>query len=186
MNNSNFLNGQILVSQPKNLDHHFSKSVVLMAQHSITGAWGVIVNKPARTVTMQNIMIAAGIEYQGPELVYLGGPVESTRVHVIHTLDWSSPSTLKITDKIGITGDVSILSAISQGEGPKLYRAGVGLAVWSAGQLDGEQSGLDPWTASHRWLTAPATVDLCLTGAGEEQWQRSIDRCVSHRIADLF
>ena len=186
MNNSNFLNGQILVSQPKNLDHHFSKSVVLMAQHSITGAWGVIVNKPARTVTMQNIMIAAGIEYQGPELVYLGGPVESTRVHVIHTLDWSSPSTLKITDQIGITGDISILSAISAGEGPKLYRTGVGLSVWSAGQLDGEQSGLDPWNDSHRWLTTPATIDLCLTGAGEEQWQRAIDRCVTECIADLF
>jgi len=186
MNDNKFLNGQILVSQPKNMDHYFSKNVVLIAQHNLTGAWGVVVNRPSKTVTIQTIMEAVGIEYQGTELVYIGGPVESTRVHVIHTLDWTSPSTLKITKDIGITGDVSILSAISQGEGPKLYRAGVGLAVWSAGQLEGEQSGLDPWTASHRWLTAPATVDLCLTGAGEEQWQRSIDRCVNHCIADLF
>jgi putative transcriptional regulator len=135
---------------------------------------------------MQAIMSAAGIEYAGNETIYVGGPVEPTRVHVIHTLDWASSSTLKITNDLGITGDVSVLAAISQGQGPKLYRAGVGLAVWSAGQLEGEQSGIEPWTPAHRWLVADATVDLCLTGAGEEQWQRAIDHCVSQRVSSLF
>ena len=186
MSENEFLAGQILVSQPKNQVGPFSKSVVLIAEQGLTGAWGVIVNRPSSSVSMKDVMLAVGIESPSEEIVYIGGPVEPVRVQVIHTMDWFSPSTLKITDEIGITGDVSILSAISTGQGPRLYRAGVGLSVWSAGQLEGEQSGIDPWNESHKWLVAPANIELCLTGAGDEQWQRAINQCVNKRISDYF
>lgn len=186
MSSNEFLNGKILVAPPKHLEGHFSKTIVLIAQHSLSGAWGVVVNKQARTVNMQNIMNAAGIEYNGKEEIYVGGPVEPTRVQVVHSLDWHSQSTLRITDQIGITGDLSVLAAIAANDGPKFYRAGVGLAVWSAGQLDGEMSGKEPWTKGHQWLTTDANIELCLTGAGEEQWQRAIDDCINHQIANFF
>lgn len=186
MTGFNSLAGQILVSQPKNSSPHFAKSIVLVVQHGINGAWGVIVNKESHTLDIHTVMKAAGIEFQGNQKVYLGGPVEPARVHVVHSMDWFSSSTLQITSEIGITGDLSVLAAISQGEGPKLWRAGVGLAAWSAGQLEGEQSGIAPWTPDHRWLTAPAALDICLSGSGEEQWQRAISHCVNNKIADLF
>jgi putative transcriptional regulator len=186
MSTSEFLTGQLLVSQPRSKEGHFSRTSVLIAQHSLSGAWGVVVNRVAKTLTMQAIMAAAGIEYYGNEPIYVGGPVEPTRVHVIHSLDWSSNSTLQITEDLGITGDISVLAAISAGQGPQLYRAGIGLAVWSAGQLEGEQSGLDPWTTNHQWLTTSASIELCLTGAGEEQWQRAINQCVNQKISQLF
>lgn len=186
MSDSEFLTGKLIVAPPRNQDGHFSRTSVLIAQHGLSGAWGVIVNRPAKTLSMQAIMAAAGIEYGGNETVYIGGPVEPTRVHVVHTLDWTSSSTLRITDEIGITGDISILAAISQGEGPKLYRAGIGLSVWSAGQLDGEMSGLEPWTPNHQWLQTSASIELCLTGSGDEQWQRAINHCVNQKISELF
>ena len=186
MSTTEFLTGKLLVAPPRNQDGHFSKTSVLIAQHGMSGAWGVIVNRPAKTVTMQAIMAAASIECNTNELIYVGGPVEPTRVHVVHTLDWESGSTLKITENLGITGDVSVLTAIAGGCGPSMYRAGVGLAVWSAGQLDGEMSGLEPWGPNHQWLTTDASVELCLTGGGEEQWQRAINECVNQRIATLF
>jgi putative transcriptional regulator len=186
MSTNEFLTGKLLVAPPRNNEGHFAKSIVLIAQHGINGAWGVVVNRPAKTVTMQAIMSAAGIESSTNEIIYVGGPVEPTRVHVVHTLDWESASTLKINGDLGITGDVSVLAAIAGACGPRMYRAGVGLAVWSAGQLDGEMSGLEPWTANHQWLTTDATMELCLTGGGEEQWQRAINECVNERIASLF
>lgn len=186
MNNDNFLNGQLIISQPCNQDPYFAKSVILVAQHNDSGAWGVILNRRARTVTMSNIMAVVGIEYAGNEPVFVGGPVEPTRVHVVHTLDWSSPSTLYISDNLGVTGDISILSAISNGTGPKLYKAGIGLSVWGAGQLEGEQSGHEPWTPDHRWLVATATADVCLSGSGEEQWQCAIHSSVQQKISDYF
>ena len=186
MSISEYLTGKLLVAQPRNADGHFAKTVVLVAQHSASGAWGVVLNRPAKTVNMQNIMAAAGIEHGSTEKIFVGGPVEPTRVHVVHSLDWTSSTTLKITDTIGITGDVSVLAAIAAGQGPALYRAGVGLAVWAAGQLEGEQSGEAPWTEKHQWLTTDATLELCLVSSGEEQWQSAIHECVNQRIADLF
>jgi putative transcriptional regulator len=178
--------GKILIAQPRNTDGHFTRSVILVAQHSMSGSWGVMVNRPAKTVNMSNVMDAAGIESTSNEAVYVGGPVEVNRVHVVHSMDWSSSSTLQITGSLGITGDRTILAAIAAGEGPRLYRTGIGLAVWSAGQLDGEMSGIEPWTASHQWLTADATLELCLSGSGDEQWQRAINHCVNDRISEFF
>lgn len=186
MTGFNSLAGQVLVSQPKNISPHFSKSIVLVVQHGVNGAWGVVVNKESNTLDMSTVMNAGGIEYKGIQKAYLGGPVEPARVHVVHTMDWFSSSTLQITPELGITGDMTILAAIAANEGPQLWRAGVGLAAWSAGQLEGEQSGISPWTPDHRWLTAPATPDICLSGSGEEQWQRAISHCVNQKIADLF
>lgn len=186
MSTTEFLTGNLLIAPPRNKDGHFIKSLVLIAQHSSSGAWGVIVNRPAKTVNMQAIMSAARIEYSGSETIYVGGPVEATRVQVVHSLDWTSSSTLQINDELGITGDVSVLAAIAEGCGPSLYRAGVGLAVWSAGQLEGEQSGKDPWTPNHQWLTTPASVELCLAGTGEEQWQQAINQCVNQHVSNLF
>lgn len=192
--NHKSLAGNILVAQPKSTNSHFQKSVILVAQHGPAGAWGVVVNKDAKQLSLQNVMLAAGIDYpeklaripgkSGP--VFLGGPVEQTRVHVVHSLDWFSSSTIEITPELGITGDVSILASIAADEGPEMWRIGVGLAAWSAGQLDGEQSGLSPWTPDHNWLTCPATTDLVLAGGGEEQWQRAIDACVNSKISELF
>jgi putative transcriptional regulator len=179
-------NGQLLVSQPKNQDSYFSKSVILIAQHTTSGAWGVVLNRKARNIDMTAVMAAVGISHTGTEVVYFGGPVEPTRVHVVHTLDWSSSTTLKISDNIGITGDISVLAAIKQGQGPEFCRVGVGLAVWTAGQLDGEQSGVAPWSHAHRWLTTPATMITCFIGTGDTQWQSAIDASVNRRITELF
>ena len=186
MNNDKFLTGQLLISQPKMPEGHFSKSVILVAQHNKSGAWGVVVNRRARSVFMDNIMAVVGIEYPKDTPVYVGGPIEPTRVHVVHTLDWSSPSTLYISDNLGITGDVSILTAISVGEGPKMYRAGVGLSVWGAAQLEGEQSGLDPWTPAHQWLVAAASPELCLLESGDKQWQNAIHASVKKQVSEFF
>jgi putative transcriptional regulator len=186
MDESQNFTGKIIAVQPANLEPTFSHGVVLIAQHSLKGAWGVIINKPAKTVNMKNIMTAAGIEYNGIEAIYIGGPVEPTRVHVVHTLDWFSPTTLKITDDLGITGDISVLAAIAAEEGPKMYRAGVGLAVWGAGQLEGEFKGEPPWNPIDRWLCTDATVDLILTGNGEEQYQRAIGQCVAQTVNNFF
>ena len=186
MSTTEFLTGKLLIAQPKNQEGHFAKTVVLVAQHSMNGAWGVVVNRTARSLTMSAIMKAAGIESSSDEPIYVGGPVEPTRVHVVHSLDWSSSGTLKITDEIGITGDISVLAAIAANEGPQFYKAGVGLAVWSPGQLDGEMSGKEPWTPKHQWLTVDSSISLCLTGNGDEQWQRAINACVNHRVAELL
>jgi putative transcriptional regulator len=180
------LTGHILAMPPRGSnDSIFEKSVVLIAQHKNDGAWGLIVNKINTKITLDKIMESAGInDYLYTDTVYTGGPVEQQRVHILHTLDWRGMTTIPITSEIGVTGDISVLAAISRGEGPRLFRTYVGLSAWSSGQLEGEYKGLPPWNTKHSWLDAPATIDSVFNLKGDDQWEQAIDIIATAKVSD--
>jgi putative transcriptional regulator len=180
------LTGHILCAQPQSIDPYFARSVIAVAAHDSSHSWGLIVNKVHPNITITNIMQTTGIDYVDDSHIYIGGPVEPGRVHVIHTLDWKGHSTVAVTPDIGITGDVSILAAIAGGEGPNLYRIVAGLCVWGPGQLDGEYKGLPPWKLEHRWLDAPATIESVFNEKGDSEWQKSIEIVANSVISTWF
>lgn len=180
------LTGHILAMPPKGSDSSFQKSVVLVVQHREEGAWGVVVNKINPRITLDAVMRSAGIDYRHTQPVFTGGPVETQRIHVVHSLDWRSQSTISITPEIGITGDVSVLAAISIGEGPQFYRTCLGVSGWGPKQLDGEYKGLPPWTTRCSWIDAPATLESIFNGTGDEQWEQSIGIIASSKIKTWF
>jgi putative transcriptional regulator len=181
------LTGHFLCAQPKCIDSFFARSVVVVAQHDDKHSWGVVVNKPHQTITLSDIMRTAGIEYFiNDRPIYIGGPVDPGRVHVIHSLDWTGSSTIAVTPEIGITGDISILAAIAGGDGPSLYRIVAGVCVWGSKQLDGEYKGLPPWKPEHRWLDAPATLEAVFDQYGDDQWQKSIEIIAKSVISTWF
>ena len=183
MNQSLNLSGHIIIPQPRARDPYFSKSVIVIASHTASGAWGLMVNKPTRTLLLENIMSAVGIESQKQDKVFLGGPVETHRVNIVHSLDWSSLSTMRINNDIGITNDVSVLAAIQEGFGPALYRTCLGVAAWSAGQLEAEYEGQSPWRQEDRWLDAPATLESVFNLNGDEQWEKCIEFVAKNKTA---
>lgn len=180
------LTGHIIAMPPHGkADNIFARSVVLIAQHKSDGAWGLVLNKPNNKITLDKIMVSAGIdEYLYSDTVYTGGPVETQRVHILHTLDWQGMTTIPITSEIGVTGDISVLAAISQGAGPRLFRTFVGLSGWSAGQLDGEYKGLPPWNTRSSWLDAPATIDSVFNLNGDDQWEQAIDIIATSKVSN--
>jgi putative transcriptional regulator len=180
------LSGHILVAQPKTRESIFSKSVVLVAHHDQNGAWGVMVNKPTPKVTLDTVMSSTGISYINPEPIYVGGPVDTHRVHVVHSLEWRVSSTVIVTPEIGITSELSVMAAIAKGAGPRLYRVCVGISAWAQGQLDGEYKGLPPWKLEHRWLDAPATIESVFNLSNDEQWEKSIELVANNKISDWF
>jgi putative transcriptional regulator len=183
MKESTNLAGHILISQPKCEDPYFSKGVVIVGKHGPQGSWGLMVNKPASNITLDNITRSVGIMCNKQDKVYTGGPVDTTRVYILHSLDWQTSSTIDITSDIGITGDMSILAAISQNQGPALFRACIGMASWGPGQLDAEFKGEAPWKSQNRWLDAPATIEAVFNLNEDEQWQRCIEIVAHNKIA---
>jgi putative transcriptional regulator len=67
-------------------DPNFSKSVVLMLEHSENGSMGVVINK-AGPINLGELGKTQGIEInpmRASEPIYIGGPVESERGFVLH------------------------------------------------------------------------------------------------------
>jgi putative transcriptional regulator len=177
------LTGSIIVSQPRSEEPYFSKGVIIIAKHSSSGAWGLMVNKPAPKLALDQIMQSIGIMSKKQDKVYIGGPVDTHRVHILHSLDWRSSTTMEITPDIGVTNDMSVMAAIAENEGPALFRTCVGTSGWGPGQLDGEHQGNPPWNQANRWLDAPATIESVFNLTGEEQWHRSIEIVAQSKIS---
>ena len=178
------LAGHILVSQPKSEDNYFAKSIIFLAKHSSNGSWGLVVNKPTPTLSIGTIMESVGIMSKKQDKVYVGGPVDTNRVFIIHTMDWSSSNTIRVTPDIGITNEMAVLAAISKDQGPALFRTCVGTCGWAPGQLDGEIKGDPPWKPTNRWLHAPATIESVFNLSDDEQWQRGIEIVAHNAVSN--
>lgn len=154
------LQGKILIAQPSAQSTFFEKSVVLVCEHHKQGAWGLIINKPSQKIKVNQIAASVNIRLDSNDSVYIGGPVESDGIHILHTPDCVMANTLWITNNVCSTSSIELLSEIAKGRGPQHWRLCMGVSAWQAGQLDGEMSGEHPWTPQHRWLTQPCPKNL--------------------------
>lgn len=174
--------GKILVSPPMSQDGFFSKGVVFVAKDNHMGTWGLMVNKPTDKITLDMIMKSTGIFSSKQDKIYFGGPVDTQRVHVLHTLDWSINSTMVITKDIGITNDVSVLAAISRDSGPALFRVCLGVSSWAPGQLLEEYYAEPPRRTQDSWLDAPSSIETVFHLSHEEQWEQAIEHVAKNKI----
>ena len=151
------LTGQLLIAMPGMGDPRFENSVVLICSHSDDGAMGLIVNKPTAEVGLNDMLEQLSIETgpATPEVgVHFGGPVETGRGFVLHSLDYlSSLNTLKVGGAFGLTATLDVLEELAKGRGPEKVLLALGYAGWGPGQLEGE-------IAQNGWLTSPASPEL--------------------------
>jgi len=165
-----------LVSNPLNPRDELEQSVILIVTHTDQLGIGLQINNPQEDLDLGKISTGMGLPFYSKDPVYYGGNMNQNKIHVIHSLDWRSLSTVQLTKDIGITNDISILSAISQGEGPEFYKACSGYWLWEEGRLDIQ---LDPRNhlehEPHKWEIAPANINNVFKIHPDELWERSIE-----------
>lgn len=165
-----YMTGQLLIAMPTMSDPRFERTVIYMCAHSADGAMGLVVNKQADEIDFPELLNQLEIETEGvknPIPVLVGGPVETGRGFVLHSLDYRQDSTLEVSDEVGLTATVDILRSIAEGEGPAHSLLTLGYAGWSAGQLDDE-------IQANGWLNVSADVSLLFDGALGEKWDRAV------------
>ncbi|KAB0679572.1 YqgE/AlgH family protein [Aureimonas leprariae] len=170
------LEGHFLIAMPGMEDERFARSVVYLCAHSPNGAMGFIINK-AQPISFANLLAQLNIVKEDeairlPETardvsVCMGGPVERGRGFVLHTGDYSSESTVAISDGVSLTPTLDILKAISQGIGPDSALMALGYAGWSAGQLEEE-------IAANGWLTCRADDELIFDSKLDGKYNRAL------------
>jgi putative transcriptional regulator len=179
--------GYLLASHPRRLDALLRRSVILVLDHDKTGAIGLQINKPfTNDVTFRTVMENVNMSVSIDQPLYNGGQESINRIHVVHSLDWFSPTTSKITDKIGVSNDLSVLAAISQNEGPEYYRVCAGFTRWSPSHLEGEIAGEAPWTVNQSWSFAPSNYENVFGLDDIDQWHGVINESNRLQISNWF
>jgi putative transcriptional regulator len=165
-----WLSGQLLVAMPTMADPRFSRSVIFMCTHSEDGAMGLVVNKLYGALNFSSLLdqLDLKLEQNAPDIdVHCGGPVETGRGFVLHSTDYISDNTGKVTPDIALTSTVDILRDMAAGSGPRHTLLALGYAAWAGGQLESELQ-------HNGWLVVPSDKTLIFDSGLETKWERAV------------
>jgi len=114
---ADFLHGQMLIAMPGMSDPRFYRSLVFLCAHSADGAMGIIVNKRADNLKLEDLFEKLGIptgDLIAGTPVHYGGPVETGRGFVLHSSDYrADEATMKVDDGTSMTATLDILHAMA-------------------------------------------------------------------------
>ena len=179
---SKLYQGHLLVANPANPSDSLEQAVILLVTHDENKAVGLQINRPLDELSLASIMENLSIPYDGDAPVYLGGSVNSNKIHIIHTTDWSGPATQKINDVISLTNDTSILRALSKHKGPRKFIACSGHWLWEDHTLDQQ---LHPHEhLLHRWEVAEATEKSVFNIDPQDSWVQAIEMSADLRVSE--
>jgi putative AlgH/UPF0301 family transcriptional regulator len=182
--------GHLLAANPKNPKDELRKSVILLVTHGDDLAIGLQINYPLGDGTLQSVAGALGISIDGEDPLWCGGGQSQGKVHVIHSADWMSSSSVMVGKNLAVTNDISVLAALSENCGPEFYRACAGHWVWNGKDLDlGLTSQKNQFPGMHitrRWEAIPATPELIFNNSGEEQWHQVLQASTRHQVSSWF
>jgi putative transcriptional regulator len=171
-----FLEGQFLIAMPNMQDDNFVRTVVYICAHSAAGTMGFIINRPQqisftdvllhlKLVDKTDAIMLPGETRDFP--ILSGGPVEAGRGFVLHSDDFTSDSSIPVSDDISLTATLDIVRAIYDGRGPARATMLLGYAGWGPGQVENEIAG-------NGWLNCKASEDLIFDRALEGKYERAL------------
>ena len=161
------LGGRLLVATNQIGDPRFAKTVIYVLHHDSSGAMGLIVNRRVAQWSFKRLLSEMGQDgttIEGELDVLYGGPVETQRGFVLHSLDYADDRTRRIGDLTGVTTSPTIVRAIAEGRGPSKYLFVLGYAGWGAGQLEDE-------IQRRAWISVDADEPLVLGDDHDNKWE---------------
>lgn len=168
----NSLRDRLLVATPGLQADAFARSVIYLCAHGPAGAMGIVINQPLPDISFRDLLAQLKLPHAGTRsdpIVHCGGPVETARGFVLHSTDFLREDTVRLNERIAITGTVDILRAISEGLGPRHSLFALGYAGWGPGQLDAELH-------ANSWLVMPADDALLFDPDLARKWERALQK----------
>jgi putative transcriptional regulator len=130
-------NGQLLIATPKLLDPNFHRVVILILDHDVEGALGVVINRPSE-LPLRAVLPPWAEAVTEPQMLFAGGPVAPDSALGVGLAIGAGPS----DGFKRLVGDFGLVDLDSEpGEIlPNLVGVRVfsGYAGWGGGQLEEE------------------------------------------------
>ncbi len=161
--------GTLLLSVPQMLDPNFMHSVIMICEHTADGAYGLVVNRPAK-VTVSELLPDHPQLSAATFPVFMGGPVGSDTLQFLHRVPKAIPGGHELERGLYIGGEVDALSEYIADDGEALdnVRLFVGYSGWMGGQLDME-------LRTGSWVPLPPSTEIVFrTGNPETTWRHAM------------
>lgn len=167
--------GNILIAPPAVKNNFWHKSVIIVTEHHNQGSVGLVLNKRSN-MSIREFGNQLGFELNIPGFVYVGGPVNSKSLSLLHSNEWYSKNTMRINDTFSLSSADDILPRMAEGDCPIYWRLFLGMCGWGPGQLRAEIKGESPWTHETSWCLASPSIDLVFGSDNKDQWTSALDR----------
>ncbi len=156
-------------------DPFFTETLIYIAQHNQAGAYGLVINRPAKLDIKQLFSdLDIAHDYLHPHPVLVGGPVRPEAGFILHTGQPHWQSSTAIGENICLTTSKDILDAIAQNQ-VKHYQFALGYCSWKKNQLEQEIARGD-------WYTCPSDMDLLFDLPYEQRWDASYEKAKINRL----
>lgn len=157
------LRGQLLLDGGKLSGSVFHRSVVLICQHDLEGAFGLILNQPTPRKLGQVMDVDLPESLENHKLFH-GGPVQESALSFLHGDPLMKSGQGNVLPDLSVGHDVEELAALGRGLTlARKIRVFAGYAGWAPGQLDDEMR-------RESWLLHPASRELVFHTA-KDLWQ---------------
>ena len=158
--------GTLLIACPELMDTFFSRSVILLCDHTTIGSFGLIINKPLMTELPNELL---GLEESAnPHLsVRHSGPLQPNQMMLLHTASMPNSTALKVSEGITLGGDLEFLQeAMGDANGPEILLC-LGYCGWGADKLEQE-------FINGEWFLHKASSELIFHTPPEKMWQTAL------------
>jgi putative transcriptional regulator len=167
-----------LVASPALNDPNFRSSLVLVAEHSPEGAFGLVVNRPS-PLTVRDLLNtvsedlgdAATKAGRDGGQVLVGGPVDPERLWILHRPGAAPPEEdgELLAPGLALGGSRALLEALVRNRESGPFLLLLGYAGWGPLQVETE-------VTHGSWIPLALEGDLALDLPIEERWEEAVRR----------
>ena len=108
-----------------------------MCENNDEGSLGLIINRSIDVQMIDNFLDVKEKKHLNQKIA-LGGPVESTSIFVLHTIDKVNKPDVRITNEIGFSSNKQVIENNLKGKFPDKFIVSFGYTGWGPNQLENE------------------------------------------------
>ena len=167
--------GNLLISPPAVKGNFWHKTVIMVTEHSHQGSVGLVLNKRS-DLSLIDFGKQLGFRINIPGYLYIGGPINSQNLTMLHSKEWMCSNTMQVTPEFSISSAADVLPRLATNDTPIYWRLFLGLCGWGPNQLLGEINGSPPWRKETSWCLANPSYDIVFESDQKDQWCKSLDK----------
>lgn len=168
--------GSLLIASPDMEQGVFSRSVILLCEHNLSGSFGLILNKTLGLELSEDMFSFEKTTSDNVRFC-MGGPLQANQMMLLHSCSEIPEQTMEICPSVYLGGDLAFLQDVASEDEGTIVNLCFGYSGWQAGQLERE-------FLEGAWLLSHASKDYVFFHEPENLWS-SVLRDLGGRYASL-